>query len=66
MQNKWRELAYEMVGGAPYLYVRSVSDSKVFSARRKLDVLDWLLEVVVVQHYTTTEVDEKCTAIFVY
>ena len=66
MQNKRRKLAYEVIRGAPYLYVRSMGYGNVLSARGELDVFDRFLEVVMMQHYTTTEVDEKRTAIFVY
>ena len=52
------ELAYEMVGSPPYLYVRVVRDSNVFSVRGELDGFDGFLEVMVVQDDPPSDVYE--------
>jgi hypothetical protein len=59
MQNKWCELAYKVVRCLPNLNVRFVCDSNERSVGRKLDMLDWLFEIEMVEDDSATKVNEE-------
>ncbi len=58
MQNERGELAHKMVGGSPDLYMRVMRDGDVFPVRRKFDSFHRFFEVVVVEDYASSDIDQ--------
>jgi hypothetical protein len=59
MQNKRCKLAYKVVRCLPDLNVRFVCDGNERSVGRKLDMVDWLFEIKMVEDDSTTKVNEE-------
>lgn len=65
MQIERRKLADKVVRGLPDLNMRFVCDGNERSIRRKLDSIDWLFEVEMMEDNGPTKVDQESPPICV-